>query len=316
MRIIGTGGATPERVVTNDDLAAFLDTSDEWISARTGILRRRVLSSESLEELGAKAALRAIEMSGLALSDIDYLICTNVLNPYITPGLGCIIQGILGIDCPSIDLNGACAGFVYALQMANGLLATGMRNVLIVSAEANSLLCDWTDRSTCVLFGDAAGAAVVTGGGGEVSFKMSCAPDRNLLYAKNAQGNSPYSPGHEREYLKMNGQEVYKFAVSSAVRDINELLERSELQPDDIGHYILHQANLRITESARRRLGQPAEKFPTNIGEYGNTSSASVPLLLDEINRQGRLLDGEKIIMSAFGAGLVTGTCLLRWNKC
>ncbi len=316
MRIIGTGGAVPERIVTNDDLAAFLDTSDEWISTRTGISRRRVMSSESLEDLGARAAEEAIEMSGLDVSDIDYLICTNVLNPYITPGLGCVIQGILGLDCPSVDLNGACAGFVYALQMANGLLATGVRNVLIVSAEANSLLCDWTDRSTCVLFGDAAGAAVVTAGGEKVLFKMSSVPDKEVLYAKNAMGNSPYSPGHGHEYLKMNGQEVYKFAVSSAIRDIRELLKKSALQPDDIGHYILHQANLRITESARKRLGQPGEKFPSNIGEYGNTSSASVPLLLDELNRQGKLLEGENIIMSAFGAGLVTGTCLLRWNKC
>ncbi|MGI5898421.1 MAG: beta-ketoacyl-ACP synthase III [Christensenellales bacterium] len=316
MRIIGTGGAAPELIVTNDDLAAFLDTSDEWISTRTGISRRRVMSGESLEILGAKAAERAIEMSGLDISDIDYLICTNVINKYITPGLGCIIQGILGLDCPSVDLNGACAGFVYALQMANGLLATGCaRNVLIVSAEANSQLCDWTDRSTCVLFGDAAGAVVVTGGG-EVSFKMSSVPDKEVLYARNPPGNSPYSQKHEREYLHMNGQEVYKFAVSSAVRDIRELLEKSGMNPDDIGHYILHQANLRISESARKRLDQPAEKFPSNIGEYGNTSSASVPLLLDELNRQGKLLDGENIIMSAFGAGLVTGTCLLRWNKC
>ena len=316
MRIIGTGGAVPGRIVTNDELAQFLDTSDEWIVSRTGICQRRVLTTEKLEDIAAKAAKSALEMSGLVPSEIDYIICSNVYNESMFPGLGTIVQGILGLECPSIDINGACAGFVYALQLANGLLATGIKNVLIISAEANSMICDWNDRSVSVLLGDGAGAVVVTGGGDDILFEMSSVPNSAALYAKNDSGNCPYTEKREAVFMKMNGQDVYKFAVSSSIRDMTKLMGRRGIEPCDIGYFLLHQANMRIIESARSRMKQPKEKFPTNIERFGNTSSASIPMLLDELNRGGSLKSGEWILMSAFGAGLVTGACLLRWNKC
>ena len=316
MRIIGTGGAVPERRVTNDELAEFLDTSNEWISSRTGILERRVLTTETLEEIAAKAAKDALLMSGLAPSEIDYIICSNVYSENMFPGIGCLVQGILGLECPAIDISAACAGFVYALQVANGLIATGIKNILIISAEANSMICDWADRSVCVLMGDGAGAVVVTGGGDEVLFEMSSVPNSAALYAKTDSGNCPYTEKREAVFMQMNGQDVYKFAVSSSIRDMTKLMERGGITADDVGYFLLHQANMRIIDSARNRMKQPKEKFPTNIERFGNTSSASIPMLLDEMNRGGKLSGGEWILMSAFGAGLVTGACLLRWNKC
>ncbi len=314
MQFIGTGSATPELIIKNTELERFLDTSDEWIRTRTGIEERRIHDG-NLEGLAAEAARRAMENAGLSVSDIDFFICSTVYNRFMTPALSCVIQGLIGAGCPCLDINGACAGFVYALEMADAYLARGhYQNILIVCAEEPTRMADWTNRATCVLFGDAAAACVVTKGGRDPLFRMHTASNPEVLHGYNTAGNCPYDKsGRVYEPMTMNGQEVYKFAVSSATEDIRALCETAGLAIDHIDHFILHQANLRILEAVRTRLHQPVEKFPHNLEHYGNTSSASVPLLLDELNRAGVLKRGETIAMSAFGAGLTTGACLLTW---
>ena len=314
MKIIGTGSATPELVVKNTELESFLDTSDEWIRTRTGIEERHIHDG-NLEGLAAEAARRAVENAGLSISDIDFLICSTVYNRFMVPAMSCVVQGLTGAACPCLDINGACAGFVYALEMADAYLARGRyRNILIVCAEEPTRMVDWTNRATCVLFGDAAAACVVTSGGDDMLFRTHTASNVDVLHGYNTAGNCPYDKsGRTEELMSMNGQEVYKFAVSSATEDIRALCETAGISLDEIDHFVLHQANLRILEAVRTRLRQPVEKFPHNLEHYGNTSSASVPLLLDELNRAGKLKAGQRIAMSAFGAGLTTGACLLTW---
>lgn len=314
MRILGTGSAVPELTVTNDQLAGFLDTSDEWIKSRTGICERRIHQGE-LPELAAAAAVRAAENAGLDVTEMDYILCSTVYNQYLTPALSCVVQGMIGAKCPCMDINGACAGFIYALETADGLLRSGRyKNILILCAEEPSRMADWTDRSTCVLFGDAAAAAVVSDGGEEFRFRMSTAGSTEFLAAYNPPGNCPYEKtDREGRALYMNGQEVYKFAVGTSARELAALCAEAGKTPDDADWFLLHQANIRILEAVRMRLGQSREKFPHNIERYGNTSSASLPLLLDELNRAGKLRRGELVAMSAFGAGLTAGACLTRW---
>ncbi len=310
------GSAVPVLTVTNEELTSFLDTSDEWIASRTGIRERHILSTETLEDLAAKAAEKAIADAKLLPQDIDYILCSNVYNSYLTPGLGCLVQGRIQATCPSLDLNGACAGFLYALEMGQGLLKSKCyRHILVIAAEATSRFADWTDRSTCVLFGDAAAAAVITAEGDDALFRMTTVSNAEYLFAKNPAGNCPYMLcAPEPRMLYMNGQEVYKFAVSTATKDIQALLQESGLHAEnDVALYVLHQANLRIVEGVRARFHLPEEKFPVNIDKYGNTSSASIPLLLDELHRHQRLKRGESIILAAFGAGLTAGAALMRW---
>ncbi|MGI6175939.1 MAG: beta-ketoacyl-ACP synthase III [Christensenellales bacterium] len=314
MRIIGTGSALPELVVNNDMLAEFLNTSDEWISTRTGIKTRKILSEETLEELAAEAAKKALENAGVAPDELDFIICSNVYNTYLTPGLGSIIQGMIGAQCPCVDINGACAGFIFALHIAKGYLSLGMQNVLVVCAEGMSKMVDWTDRATCVLFGDGAGAAVLTEDDTPVSFKLATESKKEFLYGINPPGNCPYTKHEpERRPIYMAGQEVFRFAVGQASEQIKDLLKSNGVQTDEVSYYLLHQANLRILQAMRTRLNIPEEKLPYNIDHCGNTSSASIPLLLDECNQKGMLKKGDLIVMSAFGAGMVTGSCLIRW---
>jgi 3-oxoacyl-[acyl-carrier-protein] synthase-3 len=302
----------PQKRVRNEELAAFLDTSDEWIRTRTGIEERRLLSGdERLESLAHQAAQTALSRAKLRPDELDYILCANVISDYITPGLGAVVQGLLGASCPCFDLNAACAGFIYALQAAQGLLKSGAKTILILCAEMNSRLCDWTDRRSCVLFGDGAAATVVASGGEDFLFQMTAQSNPAVLYAKNAPGNSPFHNPWPAEYLTMNGQEVYKFAVGAACSGIRALLEFSGLSTKSIRYFLLHQANLRIIESVREKLGLAPSLFPTNIQRYGNTSSVSIPLLLDELFQGGKLKPGDQLILSAFGAGLQTGNCLL-----
>ena len=316
MRIIGTGSAHPALAVTNDRLSEFLDTSDEWIQSRTGIRQRYFISNEKLEDIAAEAALKAIDNACLASSDIDYIICTNMANDYGTPTLASMLQERIGASCPCIDIDAACAGFVYALDMANAYLRTGrMRNILIVCAEELSKMMDWKDRSTCILFGDGAGAAVVSVGDGYGCASLSTVGKRDVLYQKQTMRKSPFQIGEDDESgVVMNGREVYKMAVRYSTKDIESVLLESGVNASDIDVYVLHQANKRIIETIAKYLEQPMDKFPTNIEEYGNTSSASIPILLDALNREGKLHEGDLIMMSAFGAGFSSGACLLKWN--
>ena len=316
MRIIGTGSALPTRLVTNQDLTEFLDTSDEWISTRTGIHERRVLTGETLDQLAVQAAKQALENARVTPEEIDFILCSTVQGEWVTPGLGCVIQKALGAACPALDLNGACAGFIYALDVADAFLKAGKaKRVLVVCAEAMSRLVDWTRREECVLFGDGAGAALVDGGEGLLAMRLTTRGDTALLHMRASGLNSPFETNPaEKDYLHMAGQEVYRFAVGACVEDLRAILAETGLNPEDVDHYVLHQANFRILEAVRSRMGQPPEKFPHNLERYGNTSSATIPILLDEMNRAGALKAGETIALAAFGAGLVTGACLVKWN--
>ena len=317
MRILGTGSALPARTVTNDDLAKFLDTSDEWIRTHTGIESRRVITDETLLQLAARAANAALENAGLTSADIDYLLCSTVQADTVTPSLGCVLQAEIGAACPALDINGACAGFLYALDLADALLKAGKAaRVLVVCAEGMSRMVDWSDRSTCVLFGDGAGAAVVDGGEGRLATRLTSAGDATFLNMHPSPGNSPFATSHlPMRALYMDGPEIYRFAVSHSVKDLRAVCEAAGVALEDVDHFLLHQANKRIIDAARVRLKQPQEKFPLNVQVRGNTSSASVPILLDEVNRAGRLRPGDILAMSAFGAGLTTGACVLRWTK-
>ena len=317
MRILGTGSALPARTVTNDDLAKFLDTSDEWIRTHTGIESRQVITDETLLQLAARAANAALENAGLTSADIDYLLCSTVQADTVTPSLGCVLQAEIGAACPALDINGACAGFLYALDLADALLKAGKAaRVLVVCAEGMSRMVDWSDRSTCVLFGDGAGAAVVDGGEGLLATRLTSAGDATFLNMHPSPGNSPFATSHlPMRALYMDGPEIYRFAVSHSVKDLRAVCEAAGVALEDVDHFLLHQANKRIIDAARVRLKQPEEKFPLNVQVRGNTSSASVPILLDEVSRAGRLRPGDKLAMSAFGAGLTTGACVLRWTK-
>lgn len=316
MRILGTGSALPARVVSNEELTAFLDTSDEWISTRTGIGARHVMTDETLSELGGLAGRRALEDAGVLPEELDMILCTTVQGETVTPALASQIQKEVSAECPCIDMNGACAGFIYALDAAEAYIASGKaEKILIVSAEELSRLCDWTDRASCVLFGDGAGAVVVGTGEGMLASRLTTTYNDEALYACPTPGNNPFrSRKRPFEPLRMMGQEVYRFAVSASTDDIRKAAAKAMIEIDQIDYFVLHQANRRIMEAVRRRLNVPSERFPHNIERTGNTSSASIPILLDELNRSGALRAGHLVALSAFGAGLSTGACILRWS--
>lgn len=316
MRIIGTGSAVPELAVTNDMLAQFLDTNDEWITTRTGIKQRRIISSEKLEDLAAEAARKALENAHMTANDLDFILCSNVINEYVTPGLGCVVQGLIGASCPCLDLNGACAGFIYALDIAEAYIKSGrVNNILVVAAEEPTRMVDWSVRNTSVLFGDGAGAVVLTKGDNMKGIRLSTVSKTHSLYEMQSLNETPFDQKEKSEdtALTMDGKDVFRMAVNSSLSDINGLLTQEQLGGDDINHYLLHQANIRIIDTIRQALNQKEDKFHHNIEKYGNTSSASIPILLDELNRSNVIKEGDKIVMSAFGAGFTTGACLLQW---
>ena len=315
MKISGTGSALPKQVVTNDMLAQFLDTSDEWIKTRTGVSSRFVISDEKLEDLAAKAAQKALEDAGIKAEELDFIICSNVVNEYITPQLSCIVQGAIGATCLCIDINCACAGFIHAVEMAEAFYQAGkVRNVLIVCAEEPTRMTDWSDRRTCVLFGDGAGAAVLTPGDNIKSVKLSASSATEKLWQYRTLQPTPYITKDEMDVpLQMMGQDVFKFAVTAASKDITRALNDSQIEASDVDYYLLHQANIRIINAIQNYLEQPADKFPTNVENHGNSSSSCCPILLDECNRKGMFKKGDKIAMSAFGAGFVSGALVMEW---
>jgi 3-oxoacyl-[acyl-carrier-protein] synthase-3 len=317
MKIIGTGSAHPKCAVSNEMLERFLETTDEWITERTGIKERCVISSEKLEDMAVEAANKALEDAGLTVADIDFIICSNVVNEYVTPALSCIIQGKLGAKCPTLDINAACAGFIYAMDMADDKLRSKKaKNILIVCAEEPSRMVSWQNRSTCVLFGDGAGAAVVTEGDELKAIRLTTESMTDVLYYQRKLEPTPYIDKEENfEPLVMRGREVFKHAVSNSNKDIKILLDETGLSVDDIKYFVLHQANRRIIDAIRNFLGVEEERVPHNVERYGNISSAALPALLDELNRGGKLHKGDKLVFSAFGAGFTTGACIIEWAK-
>jgi len=315
MKIIGTGSALPTKIVTNDMLSEFLDTSDEWITTRTGVKSRHVISDEKLEDLAIEAARKALEDASLKAEDMDFIICSNVVNEYVTPQFSCIIQGGIGASCPCMDINCACAGFIHALEIAESFYKAGrVNNVLVVCAEEPTRMTDWSDRRTCVLFGDGAGAAVLAPGNNIRSIRLSASSATDKLWQYRPLHPTPYITKEEHDVpLQMKGQDVFKFAVKAASKDISRTLEDAGVNADDVDHYLLHQANVRIISAIRDYLKQPADKFPVNIADHGNSSSSSCPILLDECRRNSRFKEGDLIAMSAFGAGFVSGAVLFEW---
>ncbi|MBQ7877694.1 MAG: ketoacyl-ACP synthase III [Bacteroidales bacterium] len=315
MKISGTGSVLPKKIVTNDMLAQFLDTSDEWIRTRTGVVSRHVISDERLEDMAIEAARKALDDAGMKAEELDFIICSNVVNEYVTPQLSCIIQGGIGATCPCMDINCACAGFIHALEIAESFYrAERVKNVLIVCAEEPTRMTDWSDRRTCVLFGDGAGAAVLTPGDNIKSIKLSASSATDKLWQYRLLQPTPYIEKEEVDVpLQMKGQDVFKFAVKAASKDISRVLDETGIGADQVDHYMLHQANIRIINAIQEYLEQPKEKFPTNIEDHGNSSSSCCPILLDECKKKGLLKRGDIIAMSAFGAGFVSGAVLFEW---
>ena len=323
VRIIGTGSALPDRKVTNDDLAQLVETSDEWIRERTGIGERRISEGDGVAQLASRACERALEMAGRKPQEVDLIIVATCSAEYLLPNCACQVQSELGASAAvAFDLNAACSGFLFALHTAYAYIHSGIyMNALIVGAEVLSKMVDWTDRSTCVLFGDGAGAAYVEAceeeNKGMVSFTQGADGTKGMvLRCHDRQVVNPYvTPDSPLDaYIRMNGQEVYRFATRQVPACIQTALNQIQWTADDIDIYILHQANIRIIEAVAKRLKVDIDKFAVNVDRVGNMSSATVPVLLDELNRSGRLTPGMRIAMSGFGAGLTYGACVLIWG--
>ena len=318
-RICGTGSALPEKIVTNEDLSQIMDTSDEWIRSRTGIERRHLAVEETLTSLAVQAAENALKEAGMQADALDMIIAATLSADKICPSLSCELQRELGaVYAVAFDINAACSGFMFALQTADAHIRCGQyKNILIVGGEILSKLMDWHDRSTCVLFGDGAGAAVVTADetcGILGSVQGSDGAKGEALCCENRKNNNPYvSNKSVPSYVSMNGQEVYKFAVRTVPKAIEEAIKKAGLTVEDIDLFVIHQANIRIIESVSKRLKVPMEKFPTNLENCGNISAGSVPVLLDQVNRSGKIRQGDKIVLAGFGAGLTWGASVLTW---
>lgn len=318
-KIIGTGSAVPDRVVTNDDLAKIVETSDEWIRSRTGILERRIAEAQSgTTDLAIKAAKAALEDSGISADELDIIILATSTPDHCFPSGACEVQAAIGAHgAIAFDLSAACSGFIYAFHTISAFFQAGIyKTGLVIGADTLSKLIDWTDRGTCVLFGDGAGAAVVrTEDKGTLYMTLGADGTRGNALDCVSRTTGNFLTGHQPEtgYMTMDGQEVFRFAVKTVPEAILKVLSESGTDLNEIKYFILHQANYRIFESIAKRLKVPMEKFPTNLERYGNTSGASVPLLLDELNRAGKLKQGDKIVLAGFGAGLTWGATLLEW---
>ena len=320
---MGTGSAVPEKCVTNDDLSQWMDTSDEWIRSRTGIETRHLAVRETTTEMAVEAAKRALASAHMDAEELDLIIAATITPDRLLPNLACEVQSALGA-CRAVafDVSAACSGFLYAMDIARHYLeAGGSRRALVIGAETLSRIMDWSDRSTCVLFGDGAGAAVLEADEAEEHAGIlstvlgTDGAGGMVLRCDNRRNHNPYVKGDTAlSYVSMNGQEVYKFAVRTVPKVIAGAVEAAGLSMDEIDFFLLHQANLRIIEAVAKRLHQPMEKFPTNLQKYGNISSASVPILLDNVNNHGMIGEGSKIVLAGFGAGLTWGAAVLRWQ--
>ena len=309
LQILGTGRAVPEQIVTNDDLAQRVDTNDEWIVARTGIRERRFAAGETLTDLTVEAARKAMERAGVQPQDIGLCITATVTPDRLFPSQACLIHQKLGLpeDCPAFDLSAGCTGFLFAMETAAAMLPRMNRPyALLVGGELLSRILDMDDRSTCILFGDGAGAAVVKTTENAPWFaQMGSRGDRDILWA--------WGPGQERPYLHMDGQGVFQFAIKTVPQVAKQLLEKAGLDKDQVDWYVPHQANHRIVESAAKLLKVPLERFYENMDRYGNTSAGSIPIALDEMVEKGLLQRGQWVMCLGFGAGLTWGGALFQW---
>ena len=327
MKIAGIGYSVPKAVVTNDDLTKLYETSDEWIYSRTGIKERRVVSgNETAVDLGLKAAKDAIEKSGFKPEDFDCIIGASSAPPQLYPTLACLLQVKLGIpdNVPAFDLTAACTGLIYAMQVARGFIGTGIyKTILIVAADNNSKITDWTDRGTSILFGDGAGAMVVTEAEDGIDDILSINISADGSIGQMIQTNMPgqccplveQSDTVGNGKIIMNGKEVYKFAVTTVPSYVEDCIKKSGLTAEEIDYLIPHQANQRIIESIQNRLKYTDDKVISNIKYYGNTSAASIPIALVEGVEQGKIKLGTTAVLCGFGAGMTWGAAVVRLRE-
>ena len=304
-KITGTGSYVPSNFMDNFDLSNIVDTNDAWIQERTGIIRRHISTDDATISMASKAAVQAIENAKISPNDIDLILVATMSPQSVLPCTACEVQKSIQADqATCFDLNAACSGFLYAYNTAQAYIASEVyKTVLVIGTETLSNLIDWKDRGTCILFGDGAGAVVLS------------------ATEEGVYSTVTHSDGQKKDALtcdlgsviKMNGQEIFKFAVKQIPICIQELLEKNHLAVSDITYFVLHQANKRIIEAVAKRLHVDLEHFPMNLQEYGNTSSASIPILLHEMNEKNMLHRGDKVIMAGFGAGLTWGATLLEW---
>ena len=321
-RIAGTGSYTPSRVMTNTELERMVATSDDWIRERTGIRERHIAASgEACSDLAVQAGRRALAAAGLAASELDMILVATCTGDYPLPATACLVQHQLGATkAAACDLSAACCGFVYALSVADAYVRTGMRHVLVIGSEVMSAITDWSDRNTCILFGDGAGAAVVSASDGERGILSThLRSDGSLCELITVPAGGSRTPLSEQvvaertHFIKMKGNETFKVAVRTLEEIARETLAANQLQVEDLDLYVPHQANMRILKAVMERLGLPLEKVMLNLEHYGNTSAASIPIALDEAVRAGRVQDGSLVMLGAFGAGLTWASALIRW---
>lgn len=318
-KICGTGSWAPLKVWDNNDLARMVDTSDEWIRERTGVVQRHIAEeNEDTVTMASRAAQRALEDADIKAEEIDLIIVATISPTEIMPCVACRVQEKLGAEkATCFDLNGACTGSLLALNTAQAYLSQGIyQTALVIGAEKLSALTDWTDRGTCILFGDGAGAVVLkaeeSGRYAQVTQSIGKKGGALTLRSRN-QIQYETDPKAKETYIQMNGKEVFTFAVSKVPEAVKNLLSREKVPCEDIRYYLLHQANERIIRSAARRIGEDISKFPMNMDEYGNTSSASLLILLDEVKKSEKLQRGDKLILAGFGGGLTYGASLIEY---
>jgi 3-oxoacyl-[acyl-carrier-protein] synthase III len=321
-RITGTGSYVPAKVLTNVELECMVATSDQWIIERTGIRERHLVGpDEACSDLAVKAAERALKAAGVSAAELDLILLATCTGDYLLPATACLIQHRLGATrAAACDVSAACCGFVYALSVADAYVRTGMRHVLVIGSEVMSAITDWTDRNTCILFGDGAGAAVVSASDGERGILSShLRSDGALCDLIIVPGGGSRNPPSEKviaermQFIKMKGNETFKVAVRTLEDIARETLAANNLTVKDLDLYVPHQANLRILTAVADRLGLPLEKVMLNLDRYGNTSAASIPIALDEAVHAGRIKDGSLVMVGAFGAGLTWASALIRW---
>ena len=321
--IIGLGSYSPSQIIKNDALSEIVDTSDEWIRTRTGIKQRRITAGEKTSQMALKAAKAAIKDAGIKKEEIDLIIFSTITPDFFTPSTASIVQAELGlIDIPSFDISAGCTGFIYGLQIADQFIKSKQcETTLVIGAEALSKVTNWSDRNTCVLFGDGAGAAILqsderegiistyTGSQGDLEgyLTLPAVPVRNP-FLKHQENN-----GHQ-SHIYMNGKEIFKFATRIMIRSITRVLDQSNYSIDDSDYIIPHQANIRIIDYVSQKLKIDKERFIVNLDRFGNTSAASIPLAMDEAYKNHRFCPGDKIIMVAFGGGLTWGAALANWT--
>jgi len=323
--VTGTGGSLPEKILTNRDLEKLVETSDEWITTRTGIRERRVARpDETMSKFAVQASVRALEMAKLPAASIDLMICATVTPDMPIPATACLIQNRIGAArAAAFDLSAGCSGFIYALSVAHQFVRTGTyRNILVIGAEVLTRYLDWTDRTTCILFADGAGAVVLSAdpeAEGRGIIASAIHTDGSMADFITLPGGGTLHPPTEESvkqglhFIRMKGNETFKLAVRSIEDVCREVLGAAGIGPDDIDLFVPHQANARIIDAVGNRLGIPKEKVYLNIDRTGNTSSASIPIALDEANRKGLVKRGDRILFAAFGAGLTWGASVLRW---